>query len=199
MSTAQDTTVALASVDKIQREWFDLTLRVAQAETERAALEQQNKALRALLERVIEHRQKSHGELVNLITTLVSKLPLNDVGVIVARLMEHNHQVTEMSASLVKGKLEDNFFQPALLKTLDKTRRDLSSAAQAELAELLKLDTPFEKEMLQALLMHPDNFFSPAVARANRGFVKGQVPRERIVKEFGAEALGFFRDVTTDV
>jgi len=199
MSTAQDTTVALASVDKIQREWFDLTLRVAQAETERAALEQQNKALRALLERVIEHRQKSHGELVNLITTLVSKLPLNDVGVIVARLMEHNQQVTEMSASLVKGKLEDNFFQPALLKTLDKTRRDLSSAAQAELAELLKLDTPFEKEMLQALLMHPDNFFSPAVARANRGFVKGQVPRERIVKEFGAEALGFFRDVTTDV
>ena len=199
MSLAQDNTIALASVEKVQREWYDLTLRVAQAETERAALEQENKALRALLERVIEHRQKSHGELVNLITTLVSKLPLNDVAVIVSRLVEHNQHVNEVSASLLKGKLDDCTLQPALLKNLDRTKRDLAAAATAELENLLKLDTPFEKEMLQALLAHPDNFFSPAVARANRGFVKGQVPRERIVKEFGAEALVFFKDVTTDV
>jgi len=199
MSPVPDNPIALTSVEKIQQEWSDLTLRVAQAETERAALEQENKALRSLLERVIEHRQKSHSELVTLITTLVSKLPLNDVGVIVARLVEHNQHVTEVSASLVKGKLDDSFLQPAILKTLDKTKRDLAAAARPELEKLLKLDTPFETDMLQALLEKPDNFFSPAVARANRGFVKGQIPRERVIKEFGADALVFFKDVTTDV
>lgn len=199
MADEQDNTIALVSVAKIQKEWMDLTLRMAQTETECGALEQENKALRTLLERVIEHRQKSHGELVTLLTTLVSKLPLNDVGVIVARLMEHNHQVTEVSASLIKGKLDDNFLQPALLKNLDKTKRDLAAAATLEVAELLKLETPFESCLLQSLLEKPDNFFSAAFARANRGFVKGQLPRERILKEFGAEALIFFKDVTTDV
>jgi hypothetical protein len=174
-------------------------LRVAQAETERAALEQENKALRSLLERVIEHRQKSHGELVNLLTTLVSKLPLNDVGVIVARLVEHNQHVTEVSASLVKGNLEDNVLQPALLKNLDRTKRDLAEGFKPEVEQLIKLNAPFEAGVLQSLLEKPDNFFTPAVARANRAFVKGQVPRERIVKEFGPEALVFFKDVTTDV
>jgi hypothetical protein len=53
--------------------------------------------------------------------------------------------------------------------------------------------------MLQSLLEKPDNFFTPAFGRANRGFVKGQVPRERILREFGEEALIFFKDVTTDV
>jgi len=199
MSAPQDNTIALVSVDKIQRDWLDLTLRVAQSETECLALEAENKALRSLLERVIEHRQKSHGELVNLLTTLVSKLPLNDVGVLVARLVEHNQHVTEVSASLIKGKLEDNVLQPALLKSLDKTKRDLADAFKPEVEHLLKLDTPFEAGVLQSLLAKPDNFFSPAVARANRAFVKGQLPRERIVKEFGADALIFFKDVTTDV
>ena len=68
MSAEPDNTIAMVSVEKIQRDWMNLTLRMAQAETERAALEADNKALRALLERVIEHRQKSHGELVNLLT-----------------------------------------------------------------------------------------------------------------------------------
>ena len=199
MSQPQENPAALVPVEKIQREWMDLTLRVAQAETERGALEQENKALRSLLERIIEHRQKSHGELVNILTSLVSKLPLNDVGVIVARLVEHNQHVTEISARLIKGKLEDNVLQPALLKSLDKTKRDLAAAFKPEVETLLKLDTPFEPGMLQSLLEKPDNFFSPAVARANRAFVKGQIPRERILKEFGAEALIFFKDVTTDV
>jgi len=199
MSRAQEHPAALVPVENIQRDWSDLTLRVAQAETERAALEQENKALRSLLERVIEHRQKSHGELVNLLTTLVSKLPLNDVGVIVARLVEHNQHVTEVSASLVKGKLEDNVLQPALLKNLDRTKRELAAAFKPEVENLIKLDAPFEAGVLKSLLEKPDNFFSPAVARANRAFVKGQVPRDRIVKEFGAEALVFFKDVTTDV
>ena len=199
MSADSDNTIAMVSVEKIQRDWLDLTLRVAQAETERAALAADNKALRALLERVIEHRQKSHGELVNLLTTLVSKLPLNDIGVIVARLVEHNQHVTEACASLIKGRLEDNVLQPALLKNLDKTKRDLADAFKPEVENLLKLDAPFEPGVLASLLVKPDNFFSPAVARANRAFVKGQVPRERILKEFGAEALVFFKDVTTDV
>ncbi len=199
MSEAQDNTIALVSLEKIQKEWNDLTLRVAQAETKQAALEHENKGLRTLLERVIEQRQKSHSELVTLLTTLVSKLPLNDVGVIIARLVAHNQHVAEVSASLVKGKLDDNLLQPAILKTLDKTKRDLAEAAKTEVEKLLKLDTAFEPDMLQALLANPENFFSPAVARANRGFVKGQLPRERIIKDFGAEALFFFKDVTTDV
>ena len=199
MSADSDNTIAMVSVEKIQRDWLNLTLQMAQAETERTALAADNKALRALLERVIEHRQKSHGELVNLLTTLVSKLPLNDIGVIVARLMEHNQHVTEACASLVKGRLEDNVLQPALLKNLDRTKRELTEAFQPEVETLLKLDAPFEPGVLQSLLAKPDNFFTPAVARANRAFVKGQVPRERVVKEFGAEALVFFKDVTTDV
>ena len=82
------------SAEEIQRGWPALTLRVEQLEAQRATLEAENKALRSLLERVIEHRQKSHSELVLLLTGLVSKLPINDVGVIVSRLVEHNSQVT---------------------------------------------------------------------------------------------------------
>jgi hypothetical protein len=52
--------------------------------------------------------------------------------------------------------------------------------------------------LLQSLIEKPDKFHSPAFVRANRAFVKGQVPRERIVKEFGEEALIFFKDITTD-
>jgi hypothetical protein len=48
------------------------------------------------------------------------------------------------------------------------------------------------------LIEKPDKFHSPAFVRANRAFVKGQMPRERIVKEFGEEALIFFKDITTD-
>ena len=199
MTPEQDNTLAIVSVEKIQRDWLNLTLQVAQVETECAALEQENKALRSLLERVIEHRQKSHAELVTLLTTLVSKLPLNDVGVIVARLMEHNQLVTEISAGLIKGKLEDTLLQPALLKHLDKTKRDLADAFKPEVEKLLKLAAPFEAGVLESLLAKPDNFFSPHIARANRAFVKGQLPRERILKEFGADALAFFKDVTTDV
>jgi hypothetical protein len=199
MSEPQDQTIALVSVEKIQRDWRDLTLRMAQAETERAALEQENKALRSLLERTIEHRQQSHAELVTLLTTLVSKLPLNDVGVLIARLMEHNHHVAEVSASLIKGKLDEGILQPALLKSLDKTKRDLTEAFKPEVETLLKLDTPYEADVLKSLLDKPDNFFSPVVSRANRAFVKGQLPRERVVKQFGNDALVFFKDVTTDV
>jgi hypothetical protein len=199
MADPQDNTLALVSVDKIQRNWQDLTLRVAQLETGNAALEQENKALRTLIERVIEHRQKSHSELVNLMATLVSRLPINDIGVVVARLVEHNQQVNEVCAKLVKGKLDDNLLQPAILKQLDKTKRDLAAAYQPEVEALIKADAPYEAGLLQSLLEKPDHFFSPAFSRANRGFVKGQVARERILREFGDEALIFFKDVTTDV
>ena len=42
-------------------------------------LEQENKSLRFLLERVIDHRHKSHNELVLIMTNLVSKLPLKEI------------------------------------------------------------------------------------------------------------------------
>src|SRR5437867_6675107 len=110
-----------ASVDEIQEGWHDLKLRVDQLEAERAALEQENKALRFLLERVIEHRQKSHSELVLLLATLVSKLPLNDVGVIVSKLVEHNTNVSQSLAALVKGVAEPTAAAPAVLKTMDQS------------------------------------------------------------------------------
>ena len=46
---------AIPPVEQIQKEWHELTLRVAQLESERAVIEQENKSLRQLLERVIEN------------------------------------------------------------------------------------------------------------------------------------------------
>jgi CRISPR/Cas system CSM-associated protein Csm2 small subunit len=47
-------------------------------------------------------------------------------------------------------------------------------------------------------MAQPDSFFSPETVRANRCFVKGHVPRDRIVREFGEPALACFNDLTTD-
>ena len=198
MSAEQNGNGTVIPVEEIQKGWHELNLRVQQLETERTVLEEESKTLRSLVERVIEHRQKSHAELVTLLTSLVAKLPLNDLGVIVSRLVEHNSHVTEVSASLVKGKLEDNLLQPAILKLLDKTKRGLAAVAKSAVEELLKSDAPFEAGLLESVIARPDNFYSPAMSRANRGFVKAQVPRERIVREFGPEALVLFKDVTTD-
>ena len=176
-----------------------MILRVEQLETACGGLEAENKQLRQLLERVIEHRKKSHAELVTIITTLVAKLPMNDLGVIIARLVEHSNLVNEISAALVGGRADDAVLQPALLKNLDKTRRDLTAAIKPLVEELVQLEAPFEAGLLQGLVAQPESFFAPAVARANRGFVKGQVARERIVREFGEGALPFFKDLTTDV
>ena len=189
----------VTSLEKIQHDWNDLNLRVAQLEMERTGLESENKQLRLLLERVIEHRQKSHGELITLLTTLVSKLPINDIGVIVSRLMENNLHVIEVSASLTKGKLEDQILQPAILKRLDKTKRDLIATLKPTVDDLIKLNAPLEPEMLESLVVQPENFYLPAVVRASRGFVKGQLPRERVLRQFGEPTLVFFKDVTTDV
>ena len=198
MSQPDNSPGPVVSVEEIQRQWSALTLKVEQLETGNTALEHDNKNLRQLLQSVVEHRKKSHGELVNLLTTLVSKLPLNDVGVIVSRLMEHNSQVSEVCSALVHGKNDETFLQPAILKAMDKTKRDLLAALPPLVEELIKLDAPLDAAMLQSLVTEPENFFSPQVVRASRGFVKGQIPRERILKEFGDEALIFFKDLTTD-
>lgn len=198
MTSTEKTAEPVASMEEIQQGWHELTTRVGQLEAENHALEHENKTLRTLLERVVEHRQKSHGELVLLLTALISKLPINDVGVIVSKLVEHNTHVSQVLAALVKGTSEANLPQPTVLKALDQIKREIVAAVKPALEELIRLDTPLESEMLQSLIAHPELFFSPRVARANRCFAKGQVPRERIVKEFGAEALIFFNDATTD-
>lgn len=198
MAQSDNRTDPPPSVEEIQQHWHELGLRVARLEAERSALEQENKALRSLLERAIEHRQKSHGELVLLLTSLVSKLPINDVGVLVARLVEHNTHVSETCAVLAKGKVEVTLPQPAILKALDQTKRDLAAALKLAVEELIQLDTPLEPDLLRSLIAQPDVFLSPAVVRAARSFVKGQVPRERIVRQFGDPALVFFNDLTTD-
>ena len=68
----------VATVDEVQQGWHELKLRISQLEAERAALEHDNKTLRSLLERVIEHRQKSHSELVLLLMDLDHFKKIND-------------------------------------------------------------------------------------------------------------------------
>lgn len=186
------------SLEEIQKSWNDLTLRVAQLEVERATIEQENKALKSLVERVIEHRQKSHSELVLLLTGLVSKLQINDVGVQVSRLVEHNKHVTDVLAALVHGKPGDELPQPQVLKALDQVKRELVGAVKPLVDELIRLEVPLEKDALEALATDPESFYSTRMLRATRCFIKGQVPRERLVREFGEEALMFFNDMTTD-
>jgi hypothetical protein len=198
MSETQNGAAPLPSLEEIQKGWHDLMLRVQQSESECRALEQENKALRSLLERVVEHRKKSHGELVNLITTLVTKLPINDVGVVVTRLVEHSANVNEVSAALIQGKNEENLLQPAILRVMDQTKRDLVAALKPLVDELIRLETPLDFALLRSLPENPEAFFTPANIRASRAFVKGQVAREQIIREFGDEALVFFKDLTTD-
>jgi len=198
MAENENGTGAVPSVEEIQKAWQEMTLKVRQLDAELTMVEQENKAMRSLLERMVEHRQKSHAEMVSILTSLVTKLPINDVGVLVSRLVEHNAQVNEVCAALAKGKIDENQLQPVILKVLERTKTDLAVVLKSAAAELLKLDAPFEPGLLQSLIEKPDKFHSPAFVRANRAFVKGQMPRERIVKEFGEEALIFFKDITTD-
>ncbi len=176
----------------------DLTLKVAQIQAELSALMQDNKSLRLLLERVIDHRQKSHTELVLLLTNLVGKLPLNDVGVFVSKLVEHNSQTSQFGGALAGHADSTVMAQPELLKTLEQRKQDIAADLKRAIEEFILLEPPLESQMLQSVLARPDLFFSPPVVRANRCFVKGYVPRERIVREFGKDALVFFNDLTTD-
>jgi hypothetical protein len=188
------------TAEELQKNWQELRSRVEQLEAERLTAEDENKTLRQLLERSIEHRQKSHTELVLLLTGLVSKLPINDVGVVVSKLVEHNTNVTQYLAALTKGTVEANlaFSQPVVLKNLEEAKRELAAAVQPLIDELLQMDTALEKDLLQSIVAEPEHFFSPRASRANRCFIKGQIPRERIVRDFGEEALVLFNDVTTD-
>ena len=198
MTQPEDQTIMIASVGDVQHGWHDLKLRVSQLEAERAELQQENKDLRTMLERVVEHRQKTHTELVNILSSLVTKLPMNDVGFTVSKLVEHGAHVAEGCAVLKKGKADVTLPQPALLKALDQTKRELQAAVKPLVEELIKLDTPLEHAVLHALPTDPESFFAPKVVRANRCYVKGQLPRERVAREFGEEALPLFTDMTTD-
>ncbi len=191
-------TKPVVSLEEVQRDWMDLKTRVGQLEGERALLERENKTLRLLLERVVEHRQRSHGELILLLTGLVSKLPINDVGVVVAKLVEHNANVAEVCAALSKGSVESGLPQPTVLKNLEHAKQDLVAAIKPAVEELIQSDPALELEMLRGLIAKPETFFGPQAVRACRCFVKGQVPRERILREFGEAALPFFNDLTTD-
>ncbi|HEV2210398.1 MAG TPA: hypothetical protein VG167_16610 [Verrucomicrobiae bacterium] len=192
------TAVPMVSLEQLQKEWPLLRLRVEQLEAGNKTLEADLKALRSLLERVIEHRQRSHNELVLLLAGLVTKLPMNDVGGIVAKLVEHNTNVTQYLAALSKGSAEMDMPQPVVLRSLEESRRELLAAQQPLLEELLRLETPLEQDLLEALRQDPEQFFSPRMVRANRCFIKGQVARERVVRDFGQEVLGLFNDLTTD-
>ena len=177
---------------------MDLRSKLAILEAGQEGLEKELKALRLMLERTIEHRQKSHSDLVLILAGLVSKLPINDIGFTVAKLVEHNSQVGEILTTLIKGKADENLPQPASLKLFEQTQQELAAAVKPAVEELLALDLPFDPDTLTALITDPELFFTPRMVRANRCFVKGQLPRERIIKEFGEAALIFFNDLTTD-
>lgn len=198
MTDKETATTPAASMEEIQRGWQELVARVAELEAERSALEEETQALRSLLERAIDHRQKSHSELVILLTSLVSKLPVNDVGAIVSKLVEHNSNVSQYLAALIKGTADIHMPELAVIKTLEQTKRDLLAALKPLVEELLQLEPPFEPGTLEALATEPELFFSPRMVRANRCFIKGLVPRERILREFGEQALSLFQDMTTD-
>jgi hypothetical protein len=198
MTPAETEAGPKTSVEEIQKAWPDISSRIVQLESDRNILEQENKTLRSLLERVIEHRQKSHGELVLLLTTLVSKLPIGDVGFMVSKLVEHNNQVSEICATLSNSKVGAELPKPAALKAYEQTKRDLAAALKPAVDELLQLETPLPADMLQSLVTQPKLFYSPAVVRHIRCFLKKQVPRTRIVQEFGEAALVYFNDLTTD-
>ena len=187
-----------ASMEEVQQGWNELKLKVEQGAAERSALEEENKALRLLLDRLIGHRQRSHGDLINFLIEMVGKLPLNDVGILVTRLMEHNSEVGEACAAMLKGKADAGLPKPALLQDLEDKKNALKDALKPAVAKLVELDTPFEKQILDTLVEQPETFFAPNVIRANRCFVKGQLPRERVVREYGEEAVAFFTDLTTD-
>lgn len=198
MTPTENPAAASSAAEEAPKDSSELKSRLAQLEAEHGAAEKEIKTLRLLLESTIEHRQKSHGELIIILTNLVSKLPINEVGIIVARLMEHNTQVGEYLSTLLKGKPGEHLPAPPALKLFEQTKQNLFAAVKPCVEELIRLDTPLETGMLQSLIPKPDLFFSSKMARANRCFNKGQLPRERVVKEFGEEALIFFNDLTTD-
>jgi len=198
MPEMQNVSAAVPTLEEIQRDWPDVRLRLQDAEVQCRVLEQENKTLRGLLEKVVEHRKKSHSELVTLVTTLATKMPINDVGMIVTRLMEHGASVNEVCSAIISGRNEENFLQPAILRALDKARGELTAAIKPLVEELIRLEAPLDPGHLRELIDKPEAFFSPAGRRANRGYVKGQVPQEQIIRDFGEEALGFFKNMTTD-
>lgn len=193
-----ETKSAAAAETARQDEEAALRTKVAELATAHAALEAEVKALRLLVERVIEHRQQSHGELVLLLTSLVSRLPLGDVGGLISRLVEHNTQVSETLAHLAKGQAAAALPRPGMLQALEQAKQELAAAARAAVEELRKLEVPIESDLLDSLVANPELFFSPRAIRACRCYIKGLVPRERVVREFGEAALTLFDDTTTD-
>jgi hypothetical protein len=198
MTPTENGASPMTPLEEMQKAWPELTSRIGQLESDRNILELENKSLRSLLERVIEHRQKSHGELVLLLTGLVSKLPIGDVGFVVSKLVEHNNNVSEICATLTKSKPGETLPMPAVMKAYEQTKRDLAAALKPAVEELIKSDAPLPEEMLRSLVVQPKLFFSPAVVRATRSFLKKQVPRTRVIQDFGEEALVYFNDMTTD-
>lgn len=198
MSDSPQATELPARTQEQQPGAQDVQLRLEQIEASQAALDQEHRNLRYLIESVIAHRLQSHSELVLLLTNLVSKLPINDVGLIISKLVEHNTNVSQYLAALSKGTADVPIPEPNVLKTLDHAKKDLRAAVGPLVEALIRLKPPVEPALLETLPANPDVFFTPAAVRAWRCFVKGQVPRERVVREFGEAALKCCVDMTTD-
>ena len=155
MTESDKAAPTLADLEEGQADWSHVKSRVSQLEMERCAIEQELKTLRALVERVVEHRQQSHSELVLLLTNLVSKLPQHNLSILVAQLMEHNTQVSEMCAALIKGRTGATLPQPSVLKALEETKRELAAAIPSAVEAVLSLNPPLEAGQLRTLSADP--------------------------------------------
>lgn len=198
MTPTENAASPTATTEEMQKGWLELLSKISQLEADQMILEQENKSLRSLVERVIEHRAQSHGELVLLITNLVSKLPINDVGMMISKLIEHNNQVGQTCGTLTHSQVGVELPKPNAMKVFEQTKRNLAAALKPTVEELIQLQTPLPEEWLWSLTKEPKTFFAPPAVRISRCFIKGQMPRDRIITEFGEAALTAFNDMTTD-
>ena len=86
--------------------------------------------------------------------------------------------LSQALAALVKGKADTALPEMPVLKTFEQTKRDLSEALKPLVEALTQLEAPLENNLLVGLTKEPDLFFSPRAVRANRCFLKGQLPMD---------------------
>ena len=89
----------VAAVEEIQQGWHELKSRVGQLEVQRLALQQENNPF-ACCSNASSITGKIAHELVIILTSLVTKLPLNDVGGIISRLVRAQYQCQPVSGRL---------------------------------------------------------------------------------------------------
>ncbi len=188
------------SVEEIQKAWRELTLKVGQLDAELTAAQQDNKVLRSLMERMIEHRQRSHSELIT-----HSHRPRRQI----APQRPRRHR---LAAGRAQRAGRRGFRQPCQGENRGRSAaaRHPEGAGENQARPRHRLEGPppgnwrgstrhsrpassSRSSSSRTPFSRPPSSAPPAVTS------RATSPRERVVKEFGEEALVFFKDLTTDV